>query len=423
MPRTKRDASLDSRAKRARLKARTAPYWTWISEGCSLGYRKNQRGGVWIARLYKPNAKPSLHQYKVGPADDEIDADGKRIFDYQQALDEAKKWFAEKTGELNGSRRMAGYTVEDAMRDYLSEFETSGKRSLKETTGTVNAHIVPKLRSKLVEKLTRDDVRSWLTELVQSPARRRSKKGGEQKFKAAPATEEERRRRQDSANRILTVLKAGLNFALHDGKVECSGTAWREVKPFRAVGAIRLRFLSQKEQQLFVSNCDGDFKLLVLGALHTGARYGELIRLQVMDFNGNTVYVSAQISKTGKPRTITLDAEGQQFFKAITSDLPSNAPIFTLKGRPWNKSEQFRPMRAACTASGLSRFPFYTLRHTAASNWLRAGVPMKYIADQLGNSLSICERHYAHVAPDHRAEVFASLPALNLTDSALTMTL
>jgi integrase len=416
LPRTKRDASLDSRAKRARLKARTAPYWTWISEGCSLGYRKNQRGGVWIARLYTPSTEPPLQQYKIGPSDDETNADGKRIFDYQQALVEAKEWFAAKTDELNGSRRNTAYTVKDAMRDYLIEFESRRKRSLKETTGTVNAHILPKLGSKLVEKLTRDDVRNWLTELVQSPARRRSKTGGEQKFKPAPAIEEERRRRQDTANRILTVLKAGLNFALHDGKVECSGTAWREVKPFHAVGAIRLRFLSQKEQQLFVSKCDRDFKLLVLGALHTGARYGELIRLRVLDFNGNTVYVSAQISKTGKPRRITLDAEGQQFFKAITSDLPSNAPMFTLNGRAWNKSEQFRPMRAACTASGLSPFPFYTLRHTAASNWLRAGVPMKYIADQLGNSLAICERHYAHVAPDHRAEVFANLPALNLYD-------
>ena len=40
---------------------------------------------------------------------------------------------------------------------------------------------------------------------------------------------------------------------------------------------------------------------------------------------------------------------------------------------------------------------------------------MKYIAEQLGNSLAICERHYAHVVPDHRAEVFANLPALNLS--------
>jgi integrase len=420
LPRTKRDASLDSRAKRARLKARTAPYWTWISEGCSLGYRRNQRGGVWIARLYKPHGKPALHQYKIGPADDEMDADGKRLFDYQQALDEAKKWFAGQTDELNGSPRNAVYTVGDAMKDYLDEFERSGKRSLKGTTGTVNAHILPKLGSKLVEKLTRDDVRNWLTDLVQSPARRRSKKGGEQKFKPAPATEEERRRRQDTANRILTVLKAGLNFALHEGKVECSGTAWREVKPFRAVGAIRLRFLSVKEQQLFVSKCEGEFKLLVLGALHSGARLGELVRLRVMDFNGSALYVPAQISKTGKPRTINLDLEGQRFFRALTSDRPCQECIFLHDGRNWNKSEQHRPMKEACKAAGLAPFPFYVLRHSVASNWLRLGVPMKYIAEQLGNSLAICEKHYVHIAPDHRAEVFRSLPVLGLTSEPMT---
>jgi integrase len=182
-----------------------------------------------------------------------------------------------------------------------------------------------------------------------------------------------------------------------------------------AVGAIRQRFLSKEEQRAFLDACEGEFKVLAAGALITGGRYGELARLRVQDFNGGSLYVSAQISKTSKARTINLDGEGKAFFGGLTAGRFGDDHIFTFQGRRWNKSEQFRPMQEACKKAKLSYFPFYTLRHTAASNWLRAGVPMKYIAEQLGNSLAICERHYAHVAPDHRAEVFANLPALNLS--------
>jgi integrase len=55
-------------------------------------------------------------------------------------------------------------------------------------------------------------------------------------------------------------------------------------------------------------------------------------------------------------------------------------------------------------------FSFNVLRHTAAANWVRAGIPLKYIAEQLGHSVFVCERHYAHIAVDHRTEVFSSMP-------------
>jgi hypothetical protein len=40
------------------------------------------------------------------------------------------------------------------------------------------------------------------------------------------------RRRRSTANRLLTVLKAALNRAFHDGRI-ASDEAWRKVKPFR----------------------------------------------------------------------------------------------------------------------------------------------------------------------------------------------
>jgi hypothetical protein len=42
------------------------------------------------------------------------------------------------------------------------------------------------------------------------------------------------RSRRSTANRVLTILKAALNYAYHEGHA-VSDEAWRKVKPFREV--------------------------------------------------------------------------------------------------------------------------------------------------------------------------------------------
>src|SRR4051812_2074634 len=55
MPRTVRNPKIDTRTARLRLPQRREPYWTVISEGCALGYRRGARGGTWIAKYRGEN--------------------------------------------------------------------------------------------------------------------------------------------------------------------------------------------------------------------------------------------------------------------------------------------------------------------------------------------------------------------------------
>ncbi len=53
MARSVRDASLDTRTARSRLKARGKPYWRQLEPGLSIGYRKPLSGpGKWVVRHY-----------------------------------------------------------------------------------------------------------------------------------------------------------------------------------------------------------------------------------------------------------------------------------------------------------------------------------------------------------------------------------
>ena len=50
MGRQVRDARLETRDARLKLKQRHEPYWRLIHEGLHLGYRKGPRGAVWLVR-------------------------------------------------------------------------------------------------------------------------------------------------------------------------------------------------------------------------------------------------------------------------------------------------------------------------------------------------------------------------------------
>lgn len=161
---------------------------------------------------------------------------------------------------------------------------------------------------------------------------------------------------------------------------------------------------------MFVAACTGDFRRLIMGALYTGARYGEIVQLRVENFIGNAIYVPALITKTRKERRISLETGARHFFETLVKGRKPDDLLFTFKGYPWTNDDQWRCMRATTLKAELMEFNFRDLRNTAASNWVRSGIPLKYIAQQLGNSIRICELHYAHVSPDHRCEMFAALP-------------
>jgi hypothetical protein len=83
MARTVRNAKIDSRSSRTKLFERREPYWTAISRGCAIGYRRGGKGGSWIARFRDEAGRQ--HYEALGAADDARDPDGLSVFSFAQA--------------------------------------------------------------------------------------------------------------------------------------------------------------------------------------------------------------------------------------------------------------------------------------------------------------------------------------------------
>src|SRR5207249_2028834 len=148
-------------------------------------------------------------------------------------------------------------THTDAAKLYLGWFKDH-RKSYSNTEGTINAHILPSLGSKVIEKTTRKDYKHWMRQLAKAPARQRARRGEAQAFRAAPDTDDAVRARRATVNRILTVLKAMLNHAVEEELVAKPGP-WREIKPFEKTDEPIIRFLTEDECKTLIDACSVEF--------------------------------------------------------------------------------------------------------------------------------------------------------------------
>jgi integrase len=404
MARTVRDTKLETRAARLRLRIRAEPYWRTLEKGLALGYRRRTNGGTWLARRW---FEDGYVEHKIATTDDLQDAEGVAVFDFGHAQRAARDWWqAERRREEGHDARTGPFTVSEAITDYLMALERRGGKSVYHARRASEVHIVPALGSLQVAKLTARRIQDWHHDLAEKPALARSKPGRKQNYRKMDRTADGIRKRRATANRILTVLKAGLNHAWKAGHVE-SDDAWRRVRPFRAVDTARVRYLTEAECVRLVNACEPSFRNLVHGALLTGCRYSELTTMRAADFNPDAGTLTVRDSKAGKPRHVVLTDEGQDLIASLTAGKNSEAPIFTrADGGVWRQSHQLRPMTEACHRAKINpAVSFHVLRHTHGSALAMRGVPMGVIAEQLGHAdTRMTEKHYAHLAPSYVAD-------------------
>src|SRR6516164_9765428 len=241
MARTIRDAALETRAARSRLKPNGQPYYRGLEPGLHLGYRKPRAGaGKWLARL---NVEGKYNYHPLGTAGDAVEA-------------------------------------------YIRSLEAEGRArtSLAVLRCSANAHILPALGHVELAKLTSEQLQRWRDDLARKSAHVRTRSGEPQRYRARSDDTDGSRARRASANRIRAMLFRALNLAYEHGHV-ASDQAWRRVKPFKGVTKARLRYLTMAEAKRLINGASSEFRPLLQAALLTGARYGSLGQLTASDLS------------------------------------------------------------------------------------------------------------------------------------------
>ncbi|MFQ5994274.1 MAG: tyrosine-type recombinase/integrase [Acidiferrobacterales bacterium] len=395
MARLTRDARLETREARSRLKQRHAPYWRQIHIGLSIGYRKGKKRGIWIAR--KLNGGDAYTFQRLGNADDHTDANDLDVLSYAQAHAKA---LGVSNQEADGGHPLR-YTVSEAAEDYLVWFRAH-RKSAATTEQTIKARILPAFGDRRIDSLTTAEINRWKSKLVTSPLHRRGNKlvetGGDP---------EALRKRKASVNRILTVFKALLNHAWRNNKVR-DNTEWKRVKAFEEVDEARMIFLQPDQCRGLINAAQGAFRAYLQALLYTGARPGkELEFIQVQDFDRNDGTIRIPEGKTGA-RDVFLTDEGVEFFSRLTAGRkPDDFLLLNDNGKPWGTNHHARPMKAAVKAAKLPKATnCFAMRHTYISLALKNGMNVKVLADSVGTSIRMIDKYYAKFLHADRREMF-----------------
>jgi len=395
--RAKREAALIENRREDRFVAKK-PAFVRIGPGLSLGYRRNQTAGTWVVRV--ANGRGGFRTAAIGFADDHDDADGHKFLDFWQAQERAKI-AARRQGGAPGAEPLTVYLAAETYLDWLT---AKNPRTAADTRGRLNRYFLSKLGDRLITALTKTMLDKWLGSMV-----------------SRSDDPEDVRRSKDSANRVLSMVKALLNHAMRDRSNGLTDdSAWRFVKPFHGVSKPReIRYTDEEVRRLVDSAGDAALANLITGAYLTGARYGELAEARVSHFDARTKILLVNVGKTGT-RTIILQTSAADFLKKLASRRIAEDFLFVRSdGSRWKRSDQTRPIKDALERAELPpNGSLYALRHTYVSHAIEGGVPLNVIADNCGTSVRMIEKTYAKILAEKRRD-FIERGAPSLAESRL----
>lgn len=362
--------NIETKAARTALAPRREPYWARVRAGCHLGYRVISSGeGTWIARWRDDEGKQ--HYKALGTIDT-----------YDNAVRLAETWFSHAVQTDGGDV----LTVSQVWEHYISELRANGKQV---ATTDANYRYKQLIRGTDFGRLTMDKLRAkhikeWRDAIAVT---------------SAPAT----------VNRNLAVLLAAFNMA-HQEKLVADDSPWRGIKKVSVPDNRRERVLRADERARLLDACDEDLRAFIDGLMLTGARPGELAQVTVACFDPFHDTLRFPKGKTGG-RSVPISDKMATLCRAQSKAKLPGALMFTRSdGKPWHRDNWQMPFKEAVDRAGLGNgVVLYTLRHSAITEMISAGMNASTVATLTGTSIEMIHRHYWHLFAD---KVKAALNAL-----------
>lgn len=170
-----------------------------------------------------------------------------------------------------------------------------------------------------------------------------------------------------------------------------------------------LPLISLSDQQRLVDGLEGGMRLLVLTALETGMRLGELVRLSWRDVDLGRGTLQVRESKAKRPRLLALSARLRLALEAAAAQRVRalHGPELVLRGacgpggslqKSWRTA-----FKRAAAAIGHPDLRVHDLRHLTAINLVRAGLDLPTVQRVLGHASLLSTLRYADYADESAA--------------------
>jgi len=219
------------------------------------------------------------------------------------------------------------------------------------------------------------------------------------------ALEQGKGRGNKTINNKLTVLRKCLTTAHDWGALAKAPPAIKQLKCPPPI----TDFLTQEEAERLLAHAQGVIYEMILAALRTGMRRGEIRGLQweAIDWDNRILTVRHSFCdytqgltspKSNRERHIPL---ADDLYQVLRARRKATGYVFTnRRGRPFPQQTVLRYLRDIQTAAGLRKIGWHTLRHTFASH-LATRVSLRTVQELLGHSTITMTMRYSHVSAFH----------------------
>ena len=294
-----------------------------------------------------------------------------------------------KEGKQPEVKRIANYFFNDLITEYKTWI--NGRQASAKVKGYILGELQGKFGNIPLRRFNTAVVEQLQTELIN------------------------RRFKNSYINKVLNVLKAMFSKAVEWDMVESeTRKRIRKVKHMREDK--RLRYLESKEQcQTLVSACDLHLRPIVITALNTGLRKGNILNLKWGSIDLRNGFILVGMTKNGERLEIPINETLKQTLLNIPRRLDGGYVFYDPKtDKPYGDIKH--SFTSACKRAGITNFHFHDLRHTFASHLVMAGIDLTSVKELLGHKDIKMTLRYAHLAPSHKVK------AVNILDGIINET-
>ena len=293
---------------------------------------------------------------------------------------------------------------------YSNGVKVSGRRSLVPAKSALKP-VLSYFSRKLVRSIKARDLESYKNERLATPVEVEVKvKVGTGKHAVWRKEKRTRQRKVASVNRELELLRAIFNFAVQN--------EWLIKNPFglakgiisKAAEVERDRVLSPNEEQRLLAACVDHrthLKPIVICALDTGMRRGEMLKMRWRDVNFRTgeIFIPQTNTKTETERTVGITPRLRAELDKLWTESPRD-----LNGLVFGTLVTVKvAWKTACEKAKVKNFRLHDCRHTATTRMIASGSPHTEVMKITGHSQLKTFLRYLNITPETARAVASRL--------------
>lgn len=307
----------------------------------------------------------------------------------KEAYQEATKRYHElMLGKGLPPARVDSIQVKDVVALYLATALVDRKPRTREIREyTLNAFL-EEFGTRKVADLKLLDVSTWLARMVTVP--RKHPRRGEVIWT------------RGTVRMVVTSIKAVFAWALESEVIGVN--PMRKLKKPTNVLRDVSRLMTEADHQrimAFVTYRNARDTLLALN--DTGARPGEVISVKASDYRAEKkawILTDHKLDRYGKTRVIYLTDRLVELTERLIKERPSGKLFRNCRGKPWRLKTLVSFFIRLRKQLGLNAISPYAYRHKFATEFLLTGGSIAMLAELMGNSVAVIQKHYGHLC-DH----------------------